>query len=86
MKNEKMYYILLILTDGEIHDIDETVLAIGEISEKNLPMSIIIIGVGDEDFANMVRLDGDDVAIKAGCRDLVQFVKFKEIIKRSEPS
>ena len=83
MKNEKMYYILLILTDGEIHDIDETVLAIGEISEKNLPMSIIIIGVGDEDFANMVRLDGDDVAIKAGCRDLVQFVKFKEIIKRS---
>jgi hypothetical protein len=71
MKNEKMYYILLILTDGEIHDIDETVLAIGEISEKNLPMSIIIIGVGDEDFANMVRLDGDDVAIKAGCRDLV---------------
>ena len=44
-----------------------------------------MVGVGDEDFANMVRLDGDDVAIKAGCRDLVQFIKFKEIIKRSKP-
>jgi len=42
--------------------------------------------VGDEDFANMVRLDGDDVAIKAGCKDLVQFVKFQEVIRRSEPS
>lgn len=76
MKNDKMFYILLILTDGEIHDMEQTIDAISEISEKNLPLSIIIIGVGDEDFANMVRLDGDDVAIKAGCRDLVQFVKF----------
>lgn len=71
-----MFYILLILTDGEIHDMEQTIDAISEISGKNLPLSIIIIGVGDEDFANMVRLDGDDVAIKAGCRDLVQFVKF----------
>ena len=41
----------------------ETIEQIAEISNKNLPLSIIVIGVGDEDFANMVKLDGDDVAI-----------------------
>ena len=74
--DDKMYYILLILTDGEIHDMKETIDQIAEISNKNLPLSIIVIGVGDEDFANMVKLDGDDVAIQAGVKDLVQFVKF----------
>lgn len=85
-KSDKMYFVLLILTDGEINDMQETITEIANISEMNLPISIIIIGVGDEDFANMVRLDGDDVAIKSGCRDMVQFVKFKEVYKRSEPS
>ena len=66
-----MYHILLILTDGEIHDMDATINEIAEISSQNLPVSIIIVGVGDEDFANMVKLDGDEIAIKAGCKDLV---------------
>lgn len=83
--DEKMYYILLILTDGEIHDMKQTIEQIAEISNKNLPLSIIVIGVGDEDFANMVKLDGDDVAIQAGVKDLVQFVKFQEVMRRSEP-
>lgn len=43
------------------------------------------MGVGDEDFANMVKLDGDEIAIKAGCKDLVQFVKYSEVVKRSAP-
>ena len=81
-----MYFVLLILTDGEINDMQEAITEIAYISDMNLPISIIIIGVGDEDFANMVRLDGDDVAIKSGCRDVVQFVKFKEVLKRSEPN
>lgn len=75
-QNPKLYHILLILTDGEIHDMTQTIDEIAEISNKNLPLSIIIVGVGDEDFANMVKLDGDEVAIKAGCKDLVQFVKY----------
>lgn len=57
-----------------------------EISNKNLPISVVIVGVGNEDFANMVRLDGDEVAVAAGARDLVQFVKFNEVVKRSEPA
>jgi hypothetical protein len=45
-------------------------------------MSIIIIGVGNENFSQMVQLDGDDglynnQGVKAK-RDLVQFVPFKK--------
>ena len=46
-----------------------------------LPLSVIIIGVGNADFSNMVYLDADDYplvnsrGVKA-VRDLVQFVPF----------
>jgi hypothetical protein len=66
-----MYWILLILTDGEIHDMEETMQCIKSISDENMPLSIIIVGVGSESFANMVKLDGDDVELAEGCRDLV---------------
>jgi len=33
----------------------------------------------------MVKLDGDEIAIRAGCKDIVQFVKFQEVVKRSIP-
>lgn len=47
----------------------------------NLPLSIIIVGVGQADFANMQKLDGDgglynNLGLKAG-RDIVQFVPFR---------
>lgn len=52
------YTILLILTDGVIHDMaatkDEIVKASG------LPLSIIIVGIGKEDFGMMEELDSDD--------------------------
>ena len=82
----QQYYILYILTDGEIHDMKETVDCLVEISSRNLPISVIIVGVGNEDFANMVRLDGDEVAVASGAKDIVQFVKFNEVVKRSEPN
>jgi len=62
-KDPKMYHIILIITDGEIHDMKETIDEISDMAKRNLPVSIIIIGVGNEDFSNMVRLDGDDLAI-----------------------
>ena len=83
-QDEKMYYILLILTDGEIHDMEETMKQIKDISDRQLPVSIIIVGVGSENFANMVKLDGDDVELAEGCRDLVQFVKYEDVIARSK--
>ena len=52
------YTILLILTDGVIHDMKSTIDAI--IYMEYQPISIIIVGVGDADFKNMEILDGDD--------------------------
>ena len=50
-QNGQQYFVLLILTDGAITDFEETKSAIVAASE--LPMSIIIVGVGDADFSAM---------------------------------
>ena len=82
-RNESImnYTILIILTDGEIHDMRETVSKIVEAT--SLPLSIIIIGVGNESFKNMKVLDGDDFVLtdvygRKAARDIVQFVPFSE--------
>ena len=54
----KMYHCLLILTDGIIHDLRETVDLI--VRGANYPLSIIIVGIGEADFGAMEFLDGDD--------------------------
>lgn len=61
----------MILTDGAIHDMQETIDEISDISSKNIPISIIIVGVGNDDFSSMTRLDGDNLALKKGIRDIV---------------
>jgi len=77
----KGYYTLLILTDGVVTDYDETVEAI--IAASDSPLSIIIVGVGNDDFAAMEQLDGDDKKLTSQrtgqvCkRDIVQFVPFQ---------
>lgn len=50
MKNspDDPYFVLLILTDGEIHDMEPTKTSI--VNSSHLPLSIIIIGIGNEDF------------------------------------
>ncbi|XP_069099958.1 copine-1 isoform X1 [Pleurodeles waltl] len=75
------YFVLLILTDGEITDLDLTRQAI--VNASKLPMSVIIIGVGSADFKAMEFLDGDDGVLKsatgeAALRDIVQFVPFRQ--------
>ncbi len=50
--------ILFILTDGEIHDrqkVIDQIIACGK-----LPLSIIIVGIGNGDFSTMHELDDDD--------------------------
>ena len=75
-----VYSILLILTDGAINDMNETISSI--VKAAYLPMSIIIVGVGNGDFGAMETLDGDDGLIDGNgvkCkRDLVQFVPFNK--------
>jgi hypothetical protein len=85
-EDKKMYHVLMIITDGEIHDIDETIAEISKMAKANLPISIVIVGVGNEDFSNMVRLNRDDLAIAAGVKDIVKFVKYQDIVRRSEPA
>jgi len=54
---KQKYSVLLILTDGEITDMEATKGAI--VRASTAPMSIIIIGVGPADFSSMQELDGD---------------------------
>ena len=85
--NKLKYHILMILTDGMIDDIDNT---IEELVEGSfLPLSVIIIGIGNADFSNMVQLDADDHPLinsrgVIAARDLVQFVPFLKYEKNHE--
>merc|ERR1719410_301505 len=76
------YFVLLIITDGIITDLEETKRAI--ISASELPLSLIIVGVGDEDFTDMNALDSDDRLLRSGGlvakRDIVQFVEMKQFV------
>lgn len=58
LKEQPIYLVFLILTDGAINDFSETCDLIEQC--QYLPMSIIIIGVGNADFDLMEKLDGDD--------------------------
>ncbi|XP_046873370.1 copine-3 isoform X2 [Hypomesus transpacificus] len=82
-KTASQYFVLLIITDGVITDLDETRSAI--VNASRLPMSIIIIGVGGADFSAMELLDGDDGCLKSqtgerALRDIVQFVPFRKFL------
>lgn len=62
-KESKLNYtVLLILTDGVIHDIEDTITQI--INGGSNPLSIIIVGIGPENFQYMRILDSDNFALK----------------------
>nr|XP_054369910.1 copine-6 [Mirounga angustirostris] len=82
------YSVLLVLTDGVVSDMAETRAAI--VRASRLPMSIIIVGVGNADFSDMRLLDGDDGPLRCprgvpAARDIVQFVPFRDF-KDAAPS
>lgn len=72
------YFILLILTDGVITDMPDTIQAI--ITASSLPVSIIIVGIGNAEFDAMEELDADKGGLQMNgvkaARDIVQFVAF----------
>ncbi|XP_023861737.1 copine-8-like [Salvelinus sp. IW2-2015] len=74
VQDGSQYFVLLIITDGVISDMAQTKEAI--VNAAKLPMSIIIVGVGQAEFDAMVELDGDDIRIssrgKLAERDIVQ--------------
>ena len=72
----------MIITDGIINDMDKTIDEI--VRGSSLPLSIIIVGVGEADFSSMDILDADDEPLwskkhkKFMASDIVQFVPFSE--------
>ncbi|XP_014673203.1 PREDICTED: copine-2-like [Priapulus caudatus] len=83
------YYVLLVLTDGEITDMAATTEAV--VRASALPVSVIIIGVGPADFSRMEFLDADRGALVApsgrrAARDIVQFVPFRRFARASKES
>ncbi|POM70284.1 Copine-like protein, partial [Phytophthora palmivora] len=75
------YFVLLIITDGAIMDMQQTIDELVEAS--TLPLSIVIVAVGNADFTAMNALDADDKLLvdsrrQRAARDIVQFVPFNQ--------
>ncbi len=75
------YHVLLILTNGIINDLKQTIdiLVVG----SYLPLSIIIIGIGNANFDTMASLYGASTPLinsqgTKKMRDIVQFVHFNK--------
>jgi hypothetical protein len=76
------YTVLLLLTDGEVTDFQDSIDAI--IEGCNLPLSVIIVGVGNESFEKMDQLDGNETPLVSSegfkmQRDIVRFVAFNSL-------
>lgn len=80
--NGRSYQILLLISNGGLSDMDATKKAIVNASEH--PMSIIIIGVGKDDFSELRELDSDNRRLtyegKVADRDIVQFVELRKFL------
>uniref|UniRef100_A0A7N0T033 Uncharacterized protein n=1 Tax=Kalanchoe fedtschenkoi TaxID=63787 RepID=A0A7N0T033_KALFE len=80
---QQKYFVLLIITDGVITDLQETKDAI--VKASDLPLSILIVGVGGADFKEMEILDpdkSDRLESSTGhvaTRHIVQFVPFRDV-------
>lgn len=83
----KHYFVLLIITDGIISDMHQTKHAV--INASCLPISIIIVGVGNADFDAMDELDSDEVRLSVDGRyaerDIVQFVPLNKFLSNQGP-
>ncbi|KAK4795230.1 hypothetical protein SAY86_013224 [Trapa natans] len=81
--NDSKYYVLLIITDGVLTDLQETKDAL--VRASDLPLSVLIVGVGDADFKQMEILDADNgnqlesSTGRMATRDIVQFVPMREV-------
>ncbi|KAK4852331.1 hypothetical protein QYF36_023023 [Acer negundo] len=76
------YFVLLIITDGVLTDLQETKDAL--VRASDLPLSILIVGVGGADFTQMEILDADNGRLvsstgRVATRDIVQFVPIRDV-------
>eukprot|EP00164_Ancoracysta_twista_P003559 GFYU01004751.1.p1 GENE.GFYU01004751.1~~GFYU01004751.1.p1 ORF type:complete len:528 (-),score=159.44 GFYU01004751.1:146-1729(-) len=83
----QFYEIVLILTDGVINDQAQTVDAL--VAMSSMPVSVVIVGVGNADFSGMRFLDADDTKLtsssgREAVRDIVQFVPFNQFANSAD--
>ncbi|XP_074325136.1 protein BONZAI 1-like isoform X2 [Apium graveolens] len=77
------YYVLLIITDGVITDLQETKEVL--VKASDLPLSILIVGVGGADYKEMEIFDADKggrIESPTGLvasRDMVHFFPFRNV-------
>lgn len=82
-QSSSKYFVLLIITDGALTDLQETKDAL--VRASDLPLSILIVGVGDADFKAMEILDADNgqrlesSTGRIATRDIVQFVPIRDV-------
>lgn len=82
-QNSPKYFVLLIITDGVLTDMGGTIDAL--VRASDLPLSVLIVGVGNTDFTQMEILDADkgrrleSSTGRVATRDIVQFVPMKEV-------
>ncbi|GAM22655.1 hypothetical protein SAMD00019534_058300, partial [Acytostelium subglobosum LB1] len=80
-QDNQKYTILMIITDGAINDMLDTVREVINAANHS-PISIIIVGVGNANFDNMHELDHDGKKLTDGLhearRDVVQFVSMND--------
>lgn len=83
------YHVLLVLCDGQFQDIAQAVNML--VDASSLPLSVVIVGIGSDDFSDMIRLDGDYTTSTGeqrekrlqhsngtfASRDIVQFVAMR---------
>ena len=82
-----IYHLLVIITDGTIHDLDEMKRQL--IKNETSPISVCIVGVGDENFSKMYQLDCrtkplEDKNGNKSNRDICQFVRYKDFRDRPD--
>lgn len=61
-QQEQFYHIMVLISNGNVSDMEATVETI--VSASDIPISIIIIGVGDNNFEKFEILDADEEPLK----------------------